>query len=583
MINASLKTKPTPTGQEAETLTGATPDLVPARMLNEYAYCPRLAYLEWVQGEFDDSVDTIEGRFQHRRVDRPSGELPSRTANEADAPEEEDAAPETIHARSVLLSDTTLGAIARIDLIEGRGSVVTPVDYKHGQAPDVPEGAWEPERVQVCVQGLLLRANGYICNQGMLYFVESRQRVAVPLDDALVSRTLDLLAGIRGMASSGQIPQPLVDSPKCTRCSLVGICLPDEVNFLSAKGQAVKQEDVRRMAPARDDAIPVYVQAQGAVVGKSRDQLEVKQKGQSLQKVRLMEVSHLALFGNVQVTTQAVRELCDRNIPICYFSYGGWFRGITNGMGHKNVELRCRQYLGAMTPDTAWPIARQLVFGKIKNCRTMLRRNHREPPSGVLAELDRLADRARTASSLDTLLGIEGAAARTYFSEFQGMIKAKSMEFDFRGRNRRPPRDPVNAVLSFLYAMIIKQAMVTALTVGFDPYLGFYHQPRYGKPALALDLVEEFRPLIADSVCLSLINNGELGPEHFITRGDATALTQNGRRKVIEAYERRMDTLVTHPLFGYAVSYRRILEIQARLLSRHLLGELPAYPVFRTR
>ena len=140
MMNESQKTKPAPTGQEAATLTGVTPDLVPARMLNEYAYCPRLAYLEWVQGEFADSVDTIEGRFQHRRVDRPSGELPSRTANEADAPEEEDAAPETIHARSVLLSDTTLGAIARIDLIEGRGSVVTPVDYKHGQAPDVHGG-----------------------------------------------------------------------------------------------------------------------------------------------------------------------------------------------------------------------------------------------------------------------------------------------------------------------------------------------------------------------------------------------------------------------------------------------------------
>ena len=248
-------------------------------MLNEYAYCPRLAYLEWVQGEFADSVDTIEGRFQHRRVDRPSGELPSRTADEAAGPEQGDDVPETIHARSDLLSDTTLGAIARIDLIEGQGNVVTPVDYKHGTTPDVPEGAWEPERVQVCLQGLLLRANGYTCNQGMLYFVESRQRVAVPLDDALVSRTMDLLAGIRGMASSGQIPQPLLDSPKCIRCSLVGICLPDEVNFLSAKGQAVKQEGVRRMAPARDDAIPVYVQAQGAVVGKSGDQLEVKQKG----------------------------------------------------------------------------------------------------------------------------------------------------------------------------------------------------------------------------------------------------------------------------------------------------------------
>ena len=561
----------------------SAPESVPARMLNEYAYCPRLAYLEWVQGEFSDSVDTVEGRFQHRRVDSPSGMLPSATHNDPYGSLDDDSPPETIHARSVLLSDNALGAIARIDLIEGRGNVVTPVDYKHGKSPDVLEGAWEPERVQVCIQGLLLRANGYTCTQGMLYFVESRQRVAVPFDDALISRTLELLSGIRGMASSGQIPAPLVDSPKCPRCSLVGVCLPDEVNFISGKEQAVKQEDVRRMAPARDDAIPVYVQAQGAVVGKSGDQLEVKQKGQTLQKVRLMEVAHLSLFGNVQVTTQAVQELCERNVPICYFSYGGWFRGITNGMGHKNVELRCRQYLGGMTREIALPIAQQIVFGKIKNCRTLLRRNHREPPPAVLSELDRLAERARTAPSSDTLLGFEGAAARTYFSEFQGMIKAESLQFDFRGRNRRPPRDPVNAVLSFLYAMLIKQAMVTTLTVGFDPYLGFYHQPKYGKPALALDMVEEFRPLIADSVCLTLINNGELGLEHFITRGDATALSQNGRRKVIEAYERRMDTLVTHPIFGYAVSYRRILEIQSRLLSRHLLGELPTYPVFRTR
>ena len=571
------------TGMQTETSI-SPPDLVPARMLNEYAYCPRLAYLEWVQGEFADSVDTVEGRFQHRRVDHPSGKLPSRSGSDAaDMAEDDGESPETIHARSVLLSDDALGAIARIDLIEGQGNVATPVDYKHGAAPDVPEGAWEPERVQVCIQGLLLRANGYTCTQGMLYFVESRQRVAVPFDDALVSRTQDLLSGIRSMAASGRIPEPLVDSPKCPRCSLVGICLPDEVNFLSPDGPSVKPEDVRRMSPARDDSVPVYIHTQGAVVGKSGGQLEVKQKGQVLQKVRLMEISHLALFGNVQVTAQAVQELCDREIPICYFSYGGWFRGITNGMGHKNVELRCRQYLGAMTPETALSISRRLVFGKIKNSRTLLRRNHREPPPSILPELNRLAERALTAPSLETLLGIEGAAARTYFSEFRGMIKNESLDFDFRGRNRRPPRDPVNAVLSFLYAMLIKQATITALTVGFDPYLGFYHQPKYGRPALALDLVEEFRPLIADSVCLTLINNGELGPEHFITRGAATALTQNGRCRVIEAYERRMDTLVTHPLFGYPVSYRRMLEMQARLLSRHLLGELPAYPVFRTR
>ena len=169
-----------------------------------------------MQGEFADSVDTIEGRFQHRRVDLPSGGLPPRSANlEAGPGDDDDAAAETIHARSVLVSDQTLGVIARIDLIEGQGNAVIPVDYKHGKAPDLPEGAWEPERVQVCIQGLLLRANGYICYQGMRYFVGSRQRIAVPLDDALISRTLELLSGIRDMASSGCVPPPPVDSPKC--------------------------------------------------------------------------------------------------------------------------------------------------------------------------------------------------------------------------------------------------------------------------------------------------------------------------------------------------------------------------------
>ncbi|MBI4491442.1 MAG: CRISPR-associated endonuclease Cas1 [Chloroflexi bacterium] len=551
-------------------------------MLNEFAYCPRLAYLEWVQGEFADSVDTVEGRFQHRRVDQPSGELPEALPDGAEAATDGEA-PGRIHARSVTLSDESLGAIARIDLVEGRGSEVTPVDYKHGKAPDVPGGAWEPERVQLCLQGLLLRANGYACTEGMLYFVESRERVGIPFDDALVARTIELLQDLRRVAAAGQIPPPLVDSPKCPRCSLVGICLPDEVNLLSAPDQPINRDDLRRLVPSRDDALPLYVQTQGAVVGKSGDLLEIKLKGAVLQKARLMDVSHLAVYGNVQVTSQALRELCARNIPVCYFSYGGWFQGITSGMAHKNVELRCRQYAVAMVPDASLPIARRMIFGKIKNCRTLLRRNHKEPPPAVLAELDRLAGHALTAGSAETLLGIEGAAARCYFSELQGMLKDDSLVFDFQGRNRRPPRDLVNALLSFIYSMLIKQAMVTALAVGFDPYLGFYHQPKYGKPALALDLAEEFRPIVADSVCIGLINNGEIGREHVISRGGMVALTQNGRRKVIEAYERRVDTTITHPMFGYAVSYRRIMEIQARLLARHLLGEVRAYPVFRTR
>ncbi len=562
MIATSSITQPT-----------APVELVPARMLNEFAYCPRLSYLEWVQGEFEHSEDTLDGRFQHRRVDRPSGDLP-----DADSAE-----PTIIHARSVLLSDEELGAIARIDLVESDGSRATPVDYKRGSVPNVPEGAYEPERVQLCVQGLLLRAHGYECDEGVIYFVKSRRRVRVQFDDDLVGRTLELLDGVRSMAADGEMPPPLEDSPKCPRCSLVGICLPDEVTFLNGSHYVVKPDDVRRMAPARDDALPMYVQAQGGIVGKSGDNLTVRVRGEKVASARLLDVSNLSIFGNAQVTAQATREMLDRNIPICHFTYGGWLKGVTHGIGHKNVELRMNQFAAAGDKVRSLSIARELVIAKLRNSRVMLRRNHPDAPPAALKEIARLSRNARKADSLQTLLGIEGAAASVYFANFGAMIRPEDSEFDFRVRSRRPPKDPVNAVLSFLYSMLIKQALVSAISVGFDPYLGFYHQPKYGKPALPLDLAEEFRPIVADSAALTLFNNAELKSADFVRRSGAVSLTQEGRKAVIRAFERRMDTLIKHPLFGYSISYRRIMEVQARLLGRHVLGELKRYPAFTTR
>ena len=554
-------------------------DLVPARMLNEYAYCPRLCYLEWVQGEFADSADTMDGRFQHRRVDRPSGNLPLLNADYDASPSDE----EKIHARSVMLSDETLGAIARIDMVEAEGLQATPVDYKRGKAPDTPEQSYEPERVQLCIQGLLLRAGGYQCDQGVLYFISSRQRVTVPFDQALVKRTTELLTQTRTMADGGEIPPPLEDSPKCPRCSLVGICLPDEVTFLQGSSRVAQPDDVRRMTPARDDALPMYVITQGAVVGKSGDNLTVSAQRKPIAQARLLDVSGLSVFGNVQITAQATRELLDRGITVCHFTYGGWLKGVTSSMSHKNVELRIAQFQAAADAARSLSIARDIVIAKLRNSRVMLRRNHPDLPSAVLKEIARLARSASVAASMPTLLGLEGAAARVYFAHFGDLIKANGAPFDFQARNRRPPRDPVNAVLSFLYSILIRQVMAAALAVGFDPYMGFYHQPKYGRPALALDLAEEFRPILADSAALTLFNNGELKESDFIHRSGATALTQNGRQAVIRAFERRMDTLITHPLFRYTISYRRILEVQARLMGRHLLGELKKYPAFTTR
>jgi len=549
-------------------------DVVPARMVNEYVYCPRLAYIEWVQADFAVNVDVAEGRFRHRRVDQEKGDLP-----------EEAADGETIHARSIWLSSQAEHLGARIDLVEGDGMSVTPVDYKRGAVPDNPERSWEADRVQLCCQGLVLRSNGYACEGGDIYYAESKTRVHVPFDDDLIHRTREAVADLMAMARCGTIPQPLVDSPKCFRCSLAGICLPDETNMLAGRVKP-DADSIRRILPTRDDSLPLYVQKQGARIGRSGEVFEVKEKKEKIGEARIFETSHVALFGNVSVSTQAMQEMCVRGIPLTLFSSGGWFYGIAHGMMHKNVELRMAQHRAAAVGEQCLSLARGMISAKIDNCRTMLMRNHPELAEDAPSELKRLSESARSAKGMDTLLGVEGMAARIYFSMFQGMLKNSEGEewrFDFNGRNRRPPLDPVNAMLSYAYSMLVKDLTVTLLAVGFDPYLGFYHTVRYGRPSLSLDLMEEFRPIIADSVVLWAVNNRVLTPDDFIRRGRAAALTPDARKKFISAYQRRIDSLVTHPIFGYKVSYRRVLEVQARLLGRYLTGEIAEYPSFRTR
>ena len=219
-------------------------------------------------------------------------------------------------------------------------------------------------------------------------------------------------------------------------------------------------------------------------------------------------------------------ELMQRNVPVLHFSHGGWFQGIALGMSHKNVELRIRQFQWAGDEERSLSIARKIVSGKIENCRTRLRRYDIEAPSEVLESLARLSQEAEEATSMQSLLGIEGAAGRAYFSRFGEMLKVGEESFSFEGRNKRPPRDPVNSTLSYLYGILAKELFSTLLAAGFDPYLGFYHQPRYGRPALALDMMEEFRPIIADSAAFNLFNKKELKDKDFIRTGIGISLTR---------------------------------------------------------
>jgi CRISPR-associated protein Cas1 len=422
------------------------------------------------------------------------------------------------------------------------------------------------------------------------------------------------------------MPLPLVDSPKCPRCSLVGICLPDETLAALAAAPQTRQRQrflfdhaaprtaaisdrisaddrpVRRMIAARDDLLPLYLNAQGLYVGKSGQVLKIKDRDESVQEVRINGICQLNLFGNVQLTTQAIQTLCEQEVPIAYFSQSGWFYGLTQGLGGKNIELRREQFKFSDVPPFCLQLARALVAGKIRNQRTMLQRNHAEPPKHEISVLKWFQEDAERAETMETLLGIEGNAAKIYFQHFSGMIKRSDdsdplaavadgnadrqdevFRFDFDQRNRRPPRDAVNALLSLAYSVLAKDLTIVCHAVGFDPYLGFYHQPRFGRASLALDLMEPFRPLIADSAVLSAINTRMVGPRDFIRAGQAVSLTPSGRKAFFRAYEQRMDSLVTHPQFEYRVNYRRLLEIQARLLARVLTGELAVYPVFTTR
>lgn len=558
-------------------LSGDLP-LLPARMVNEYAYCPRLAYLEWVQGEWSDSADTVQGRFQHRRVDSgKGGSLPP-----ADELEEED----KIHARSITLSSNRIGLIAKMDLVEVNEGIVSPVDYKRGKRPHVPRGAYEPELIQLCVQGLILEEHGYDCSEGVLYFAASREWVTVKFDEELRDQTLSTINGLRLAAASQRMPPPLEDSPKCPSCSLVGICLPDEINFLTRT-----ETQPRPLAVAREEALPTYVQANRAKVAKKGETLEISVEDKPTATVRLNEASQLVLMGNVYVTTPTIHELLRRDIPVSWHSYGGWFLGHTSGTGHKNVELRTAQYKASFDEQICLRLAKGWIAAKITNARTMARRNWRaeDKPEQLMQTLKRSADSARRADSLSTLLGIEGDAAARYFSVFKHMIKKPETEdtsnfaFDFTTRNRRPPTDPVNALLSYAYALLTRAWTVTLASVGFDPYRGFYHQPRYGRPSLALDMMEPFRPLIAESTVLQAINNGEVRPTDFVSAAGSVNLKNDGRKRFIGVFERRMSQEITHPLFGYKLSYRRLLELQARLLGRTLLGDLLEYPNFTTR
>lgn len=543
------------------------PDLIPARMVNEFVYCPRLCYLEWVQQRWDANEDTVQGTFRHRSVDSKGGVMPEPTNR---------GKPRSTY--SVAVADENLGLTAVIDRVDHTETGAVPVDIKKGH-PQRDGTPWPADRMQVLAHAALLESQGFPVAAGKLFYDAAQAQVSVPWDAEAKAHLRQTVTEMRQVMAATEAPLPLLDDPRCPRCSLSGLCLPDELNSLLHRSVA----EPRRILPRNPDAAPLYVVEQGAKVGVKGGRINVIVKGEVRADLRLIDVLHLCVLGHVQVTTEALTRLWANGSTVIWLSTGGWLNGWSQSHPGKYVDLRRRQ---VATCAQGGPIASAIVAGKIRNQRTLLRRNAKRPfPEGTLEALRDLANLADTCTEVSSLLGYEGTAARLYFSRFGTMLTDPAQEASFQeaGRTRRPPTDPVNAALGFAYSLLLKDLTVACLAVGMDPYLGVLHRPRYGRPALALDLAEEFRALVADSVVIQAFNNREITSSSFICRNSGVQLTADGRRSLIAAYERRMQQEVIHPVFKYRISYRRCIDVQARLMAATFVGEIPRYAPMTTR
>jgi CRISP-associated protein Cas1 len=557
--------------------------LLPIRRLHNYVYCPRLFFLQWVENIFIENVDTISGTSVHKRVDQPSRILSEDSSTDISG-----------KIRSLALESTILGITGVIDLLEEINDELTIVEYKKG-SPGRDENdqriVKENDQIQVIAQALLLKEHGYEPKRACVYYGEERRRFEVELSPGLEKKCLNIIQEAKELAKIGVCPPPLKNDPRCEYCSAYPVCLPNESHFWSneetdglyKETEGAIDKPLRPPLAEKDHREVLVVQTPGASIGRRSGQIIVSLKGEPVKKLPLKQVRGIYVYGPVQISTQVVTSCLEEGIALDYFAPSGRFLGSLTSLNSTGIIAKKFQYKLFDDENFCLSLSKAIVEAKIFNQRLLLKRNA-DLPKSTLDSLNLIRKKVGKAGSIEELLGLEGAAASIYFQNFGNMLKSKdSVTFDFSTRNRRPPRDPVNALLSLAYSILTKELTGVCYSVGLDPFFGFYHKPRYGKPALALDLMEEFRPLTADSVVISLINRNELSLSDFTSTSRGTFLNERGRKVFWEAWFRRLDTEVKHPVFGYRMSYRRMFEIQARQLWRYVQGQAKSYTGFTTR
>ena len=547
------------------------PPHMPVRRLHNYVYCPRLFYLQWIENIFINNEDTVQGSALHKRVDIPDKIRKDALLEEGGA------------LRSVHLTSDRLKLTGIIDIIEhvhdGKRILI---DYKKGAPLKNLHGEWiakENDAIQLAAYSLLLKEEGIDIDSAAVYYAEIKRRIYVELSEELYRTFYRYLSEAQQLAATTKCPPPLCKN-RCFTCSAYPVCLPFETRYWSANSDNVELP-ARAPMPEQDNGEILIVQTSDAYVGLKGGEIQIRKNNEIISKHPIHQLSSVNLYGAIQISAQAQQALLENAIPLSWFSPAGRYIGSAQGLPCSGVDARLGQAKLWNTPEKRLTISSTIIRSKIHNQRVLLMRNG-HADSNDIRQLAQLRDSCATQQSLSALRGVEGAAAALYFKNFSTMLKP-GIPFDFNGRNRRPPKDSVNAMLSLAYSVLSKEIAGIAHVVGLDPFLGFFHSPRYGRPALALDMMEEFRPLIADSTVLSLINRAEISPDDFEYTTRGVIMKDGARRQFWRAWTRRMDTEVTHPHFQYKMSYRRMLFVQMRQLWRFCRDDISTFHPFTTR
>jgi CRISP-associated protein Cas1 len=520
--------------------------MVTASQLSTFLFCPRRLFLEAVLGERGTNEPSEEGRYLHDKL----------------ASEE------------LYLESDTLGLCGKLDVLHEEG---IPVEYKRGQPR--PDGTpWPAHTIQLCAMGLLMEdVYQQPISYGYLWYNLIRQRLRIPFDADLREKTLQTLSKARALLSDAQTLPPPIDNRKaCLGCNQYHNCLPDE-----SQGRTDLAGEKRILAP-HTEGQPLYLDRAGSRLYVRQGTLRISHPEEASDRVIGLErINHIILQQPVHCSSGFLEECLKRGTAVGILDYAGRWAGTLVGPPGRNVLVRQAQFRQFEMPETRLVLSQTLVQAKCHNQRVYLRRHlgpEEQPVSGMTALLKKIPH----AKSLGELMGLEGNMARLFFEGYEGLIK-ETQGFEWSGRNKRPAPDPLNALLSFGYSILMNQAATACHLAGLDPYLGFYHGLKHGKPALALDLMEIFRTPIVDATVLGFINRGQCKPDDFETIGSSCRLKEATRKLFVKTLFERLQEPIKHPIFGYECTYQRAIHIEARLVSYALLSGLDLWRPFTWR